>query len=184
MAETELLNTLLDEMKKNILPYTESIIQFVLIIIVGRILIHFIMGYLKSYFKKSDKIEETIERFIYGTSRTVSYALVFMIALGSVGVDVAPLIAGFGVAGFVVGFALKDLLSNLVAGGLLLFYKPFRVGDVIETVKIKGRVEEIDAMMCKLYTEEGLFVAVPNAKVWGAPIKNYSKSKSGKKDLS
>ncbi|RLI87488.1 MAG: hypothetical protein DRO76_02210 [Candidatus Altiarchaeales archaeon] len=176
MFQMDLIAEIKNMVDPYLVPCTLSIIKFLLIIIVGKILISLFLGYLKAYFKKSERLEETVEIFIYNIVSTISWAFILMIALGTIGIDITPIIAGFGVAGFVVGFALKDTLNNFVAGVMLIFYRPFKVGDVVKAAGITGKVTEIGISMSVLKTEDNLIVIIPNSKIWGAPITNYTRS--------
>ena len=83
--------------------------------------------------------------------------------------------------GFVIGFATKDTLSNLVSGLFILINKPFKVGEEVETVKIKGKVKEMGIASCIVVTEDNNYVTIPNSKIWGNPIINFSRLKKKKK---
>ena len=84
-------------------------------------------------------------------------------------------IAGLGALGFIIGFATKDIFSNFAAGILLLIYKPFKVGDKVEIIGLKGIINEINLSACILLTEKNEWTLLPNSKIWGNPIKNFSK---------
>jgi small-conductance mechanosensitive channel len=80
-------------------------------------------------------------------ARTASIGLLVfgaITALGTMGINVSALVAGLGLTGFALGFALKDVLSNLIAGILILLYRPFRLDDYIAVAGLEGRVDEID----------------------------------------
>lgn len=82
-------------------------------------------------------------------------------ALGTVGIDVTALVAGLGLTGFALGFALKDIVSNTLAGILLIIYKPFRTGDTIMVTGLEGRVEEINLRYTQLLNEQTQ-IFIPN----------------------
>lgn len=67
----------------------------------------------------------------------------FIIAIAQLGIEVAPLLAGLGIAGFIIGFALQDTLSNFASGMMILAYQPFDVGDVIEAAGVTGKVHKM-----------------------------------------
>ena len=173
MFSMDLINSA-DKLGEGLKRYSVNILEFLLILMVGKILVSLLLSYLRKYFKKSERLDETVEIFIYNIASTLSWAFILMIALSALGVDITPIIAGFGVAGFAVGLALKDTLSNFVSGVLIMFYKPFKVGDVVKAAGIKGTVTEIGISMLTLKTEDNLTVIIPNSKVWGAAITNYS----------
>ena len=90
-------------------------------------------------------------------------------ALGTLGVDVTALVAGLGLTGFALGFALKDIISNVLAGILVIIYKPFQPGDQIAVSSFSGRVAEIDLRYTTLEAD-GKKVFVPNAMVFSNAV--------------
>jgi len=111
--------------------------------------------------------------------RSISLAIVILaalIALGHVGLDVTSLIAGLGITGLILGFGLRDTLSNFTAGLLLLIYRPFRAGELIEVEGAHGVVEELTIVNMQMTSTDGVRVIMPNSKVWGSKIVNYSLS--------
>jgi small conductance mechanosensitive channel len=112
--------------------------------------------------------------------RSVSVAIVLtaaLIALEKVNIPVTSLVAGLGITGLILGFALRDTLSNFAAGLLLLIYRPFRAGELIEVEGAQGVVEELTIVNMQMTTRDGVRVIMPNSKVWGSKIVNYSLSK-------
>lgn len=111
--------------------------------------------------------------------RLVSVTIVLaatLIALEKISVPVTSLIAGLGITGLIIGFALRDTLSNFAAGLLLLIYRPFRAGDLIEVEGAQGVVEELTIVNMQMTMTDGVRVIMPNSKVWGSKIVNYSLS--------
>ncbi len=90
--------------------------------------------------------------------------------LGIWGIDVLGLIAGLGVIGLAVGFALRDILENFLAGILLLLQRPFGLGELIEVAGQTGRVSEISLRATTLLTDQGEEVIIPNAMVYSGVI--------------
>ncbi len=105
-------------------------------------------------------------------ARTSSITLIifgFITALGTLGIDVSALVAGLGLTGFALGFALKDTIANLLSGILILLYRPFEIGDRIKISGYEGVVVSIDMR----YTElegEGRKILIPNSKSFTDPI--------------
>lgn len=91
--------------------------------------------------------------------------------LGTLGLDIKALVAGLGLTGFALGFALKDIIANWVAGVLVLFYKPFRRGDRIETAGSAGRVEAVNLRYTVLQADDGARVLVPNSTLFTNSIR-------------
>lgn len=97
-------------------------------------------------------------------------------ALETVDGNITGFIAGLGLVGFTIGFALQDIAKNFVAGILLLWQQPFDVGDAIEVVSFSGKVINVSVRATELLTFDGLHVVIPNAEVYINPIINYSKA--------
>ncbi|GAB4436615.1 MAG: small-conductance mechanosensitive channel MscS [Anaerolineae bacterium] len=96
-------------------------------------------------------------------------------ALSQVNFDVTGFVAGLGIVGFTVGFALQDIAQNFIAGILLLIQQPFSIGDSVEVNGYGGVVTNIEIRSTTVRTWDGLLVIIPNADVYGNPITNYSK---------
>jgi small conductance mechanosensitive channel len=92
------------------------------------------------------------------------------------GVNTASLIALLGAAGVAIGLALKNTLSNIAAGIILVLQRSFKKGDTIECGAVFGVVREMDLFTTRLETSEGVFVSVPNSALWGPPLKNHSRN--------
>jgi small conductance mechanosensitive channel len=113
--------------------------------------------------------------FLARTAKLSVLVLAVILAVGQVGIDVMPLVAGIGVLGFVVGFAFKDSLSNLAAGLLLLFYQPFDQGDFVEAGGQMGTVMDMHVAATELRAPDGRLIVMPNGRIWNAPIINFNK---------
>ncbi len=114
-------------------------------------------------------------------SATVRYGIlivVFVAALGQLGVQTTSVLAVLGAAGLAVGLALQGTLANIAAGIMLLWLRPFRVGDYIETGSVAGTVEEINLFHSRLRTWDGIFKFVPNSQLWNTTLTNYSRNRT------
>jgi small conductance mechanosensitive channel len=96
-------------------------------------------------------------------------------ALQQVEFQLTAFLAGLGIIGFTIGFALQDISQNIVAGLLLLIQRPFEIGDLIKIDDYTGRVRSIDLRATELYTQDGQNVLIPNAKVFTTAIINYNR---------
>ena len=96
-------------------------------------------------------------------------------SLSQVNFNVTGFVAGLGIVGFTIGFALKDIAENFVAGILLLLQQPFDIGDAVEVAGYGGVVNDIEIRSTTIRTWDGLLVIIPNASVYSNPITNYSK---------
>lgn len=98
------------------------------------------------------------------------------VALGTIGLDgaVTNILAGAGLSAFILGFALKDIGENFLAGILLAFKRPFRIGDLVETQGVQGRIIDLSLRETIIKTLDGKHVYVPNAGILKNPLYNYS----------
>ena len=90
-------------------------------------------------------------------------------AFGTLGIDISAMVAGLGLTGFALGFALKDTITNLLAGVLILLYKPFDIANEIQIANFKGKVISIDLRYTQL-EDVGNKILIPNAKLFTDPI--------------
>jgi small conductance mechanosensitive channel len=93
------------------------------------------------------------------------------------------MLASLGVAGFILGFALQDSLSNFAAGAMILFYQPFDVGDVVEAGGVSGKVRHLSLVSTTILTFDNQKLIVPNRKIWGDVIRNVTAEKTRRVDL-
>ena len=110
-------------------------------------------------------------------------ALGFLMALSQAGISIGPALAGLGVAGFVVGFALQDTLGNFAAGAMILIYRPYDVDDFVEVAGASGLVKEMSLVSTTIATFDNQTLVVPNSKIWGDVIKNVTAQKVRRVDL-
>lgn len=121
--------------------------------------------------------------FIVSMSGRIIVVLGIVVALAQLGLEVAPLLAGLGIAGFVVGFALQDTLSNFASGMMILMYRPFDVGDAIEAGGTIGQVKAMTLVSTSVLTFDNQMLIVPNNKIWGDVIRNLTHQTTRRVDL-
>ena len=120
------------------------------------------------------QLSELLRRMVVSLVRNIILIVGFLIALSQVGISLGPLLAGLGIIGFVVGFALQDSLSNFASGLMILMYRPYDVGDLIESGGISGRVSHMSLVNTTMLTFDNQTIVVPNSKIWGDTIKNIT----------
>ena len=119
--------------------------------------------------KKITSDNPVIMNLIGQTVKTVFFILGIVSSLGTLGIYVSAMVAGLGLTGFALGFALKDTLSNFISGVLVLIYKPFNINDAIEVDKYSGTVTDIN-LRYTVINQEGNEVLVPNSFIFSKPI--------------
>ena len=141
-----------------------SIVIFIVFFILAKILKRIII-------KGTERLQ--LDRhLILLLARTGSITLIifgFITALGTLGINVSALVAGLGLTGFALGFALKDTISNLLSGVLILLYRPFEIGNRIKISGYEGIVVSIDLRYTEL-DAEGNKILIPNSKLFTDPI--------------
>lgn len=124
-----------------------------------------------------DRRTESDSRIIHILARVIATVIVFIgivIAIGTLGIDLAPLLAGAGVIGIAIAFAVQDIVANYFAGVLIGIRRPFRTGDQISSQEHEGVVEGLNFRYTQLRTYDGNRVLLPNAGVFGNPLVNYT----------
>jgi small conductance mechanosensitive channel len=122
------------------------------------------------------------DTFVSWVGRVVMI-LGILIALSQLGLDLGPVLAGLGVAGFIVGFALQDTLSNFASGMMILIYRPFDVDDLVEAGGEFGTVSALSLVSTTLLTIDNQRLVVPNSQIWGGVIRNVTAQRVRRVDL-
>jgi small conductance mechanosensitive channel len=157
----------------------------ILIILAGKIISKAAEKMIQKAVKSSKmKIDETLGSVLH---LAVNYGIVIIgaiLILDNFGFNTTSLIALLGAAGVTIGLALRNTLSNIASGIILLFLRPFKIGDYIEFGPTSGTVKEIGLFASVIEAGgDGVYISVPNSNLWGPPVKNYTRSKRFRMDL-
>ncbi|MDH5326456.1 MAG: mechanosensitive ion channel [Gammaproteobacteria bacterium] len=140
---------------------------------VAVVLIFFVISkFIKTAINKgSERIDfdRHLAAFLARVSGITVVIIGFVTALGTLGINVSAIVAGLGLTGFALGFALKDTISNLLSGILILLYRPFYIGDTISVSGYEGNVMSIDLRYTELNCE-GKKILIPNSRLFTDPI--------------
>jgi small conductance mechanosensitive channel len=137
----------------------------------------------KSFDASKLNISQLLRDITIASVKNVVMLIGLLIALGQMGISVGPLLAGFGVAGFIIGFALQDTLGNFASGLMILLYRPFDVGDVVEIGGIFGKVKALSMVNTTMLTLDNQTLILPNTKIWQEVIKNVTAQSKRRVDL-
>ena len=178
----------LEQLKAFLLQYGRTVLYPITILLIALIvsLIVSKLGrkWLAALLNRSRVRDDLLLKSFFLRTLTLSiYLFASLIALDRIGFDVRTFVAGLGITGLILGFGLKDIFSNFAAGLLLLIYRPFRAGELIEVEGSQGVVEELTIVNMQMTTNDGVRVIMPNSKVWGAKITNYSLSERRRLEL-
>jgi small conductance mechanosensitive channel len=147
-------------------------------LIIGYMLAVWITRIVRRVLAQTARVDPTIQPAITSSIHYAVIIIAIVAALGDLGVQTASLIAVLGAAGIAIALALQGTLTNIAAGIMLLWLRPFHVGDYIEapTNNISGTVKEIGLFACALENADGIFVFAPNGAVWNTALRNYSRN--------
>lgn len=164
------------------IPYSTKILLAIVIFIAGKWLARFISNLLsKAVMASTD--DPMLQSFV----RSISYFLLLLIvviaALSQLGINTSSLVALIGAAGLAISLSLQNSLQNFAAGVMLLIFKPFRKGDLIETNDMSGSVEQMGLWVLELRTGDNKTVLIPNSKVFSDNIVNYSRNETRRIDF-
>ena len=124
-----------------------------------------------------------MQEFMAKSVRRVVFAVGVIVGLSALEVDIGPLLALIGAAGFVVAFALQDTLGNFASGIMILLYRPFDVGDLVDIAGVTGKVATLNLVSVTINTLDNKVVVVPNNAVWGNVITNATGSSERRVDM-
>jgi len=156
------------------MDYGPKVLAAILIMVVGVFVSRWVVGIFQRWLGKME-LEPPVRELLLRLVRVFVLLLFLLMAITQLGFDLLPLVAGLGVAGAGIAFALQGVLGNLFAGLTIIFTKPFRVGEYVSMIGVEGRVDAIDLFTTKLSHPDRSRVVVPNRKIVGEILHNYGK---------
>ncbi|MUJ38259.1 mechanosensitive ion channel family protein [Aliivibrio fischeri] len=138
---------------------------------------------LKAVVQPHLRMSKLMQDFFVSMSSKLIYFIGILIAFSKIGLDLAPVLTGFGVAGIIIGFALQDTLSNFASGMMLLIYRPFDVGDLVEAGSVSGKVSHMSLVNTTIKTFDNQIIILPNSMIWGDVIKNVTHERVRRVDM-
>ncbi len=159
-----------------------KILTAALILVFGRWVARFFRKATGKMMTRSN-VDATLVTFVGNLIYVALLAFVILAALAQLGIQTTSFIAVIGAAGLAVGLALQGSLANFAAGILMLIFRPFQVGDFIEGAGVTGIVEDIHIFTTQLRTFDNKTIIIPNAKITGDNITNYTKKPQRRVDL-
>ena len=169
--------------KEGGIRWARNIASFIVVLIAAWILGRILGGIVRRAVTRVKKASELLRVFLVNATRKVTYVVGIVIALSMLGVDIGPLLAVIGVAGFVIGFALQGTLSNFASGIMILMYRPFDVGDVVDVAGVSGKVESMTLVSTTIATFDNRQIVVPNNSIWGSVITNITGKPTRRVDM-
>jgi small conductance mechanosensitive channel len=164
------------------LDFGINILIAIAIFYVGKFVVRMVVRGTRKVMRRQD-VDRTLETFICNLLRMSLMVIVFIAAIGQLGIQTTSFIAIFGAAGLAVGLALQGSLSNFASGVLIVLFRPYRVGDFIEAAGIAGSVEGVQILTTILKTGDNKQIIVPNSQIMGSIITNYSSNETRRIDM-
>ncbi len=163
--------------------YGLSLISAIIILIAGYVLAGLVSRAIRNKLQRIKPFDKTLIPVLSQIARYAVLVFTFVLVLAEFGIQTTSIIAVLGAAGLAIGLALQGTLQNVAAGLMLLFLRPFKIGDFIETAAGTGTVDEIGMFVTEMRTAQGLYLSVPNSEIWASSITNFSKLPNRRIDL-
>ena len=167
------MDNVADQLTFFVTTYGIKVIGAIIILILGRIAAGIGRNVVRKVLEKS-KTDPAVVSFVGSMIYFLILIFAVLAALAKFGIQTASFVAILGAAGFAVGFALQGSLANFAAGVLILVLRPFKVGDYIDGAGVGGTVKDIQLFTTVLATPDNIKIMVPNGKLFGDTIKNFS----------
>ncbi len=129
------------------------------------------------------RLSQLMQHMIASVARSLTIGFGILIALSQFNISIGPMLAGLGIVGFIVGFALQDSLSNFASGMMILFYEPFDVGDTVIAGGVRGRVSSMSLVNSTIRTFDNQSLIIPNNKIWQDVITNITDQRIRRIDM-
>lgn len=172
VIDTALVDKFTDQGITFLFAYGPKLLGAAIVLVIGLAVAFQVGKVLQRWLGKKD-LEPPVRILIVRLARLMVMGVTLMVVLQMVGVAIMPILAGLSVAGVGVGLALQGVLGNLMAGLLIIFTKPFRVGEYIEIHGVHGQVHAIELFSVILVHADRSRVVIPNRKVIGEILHNY-----------
>ena len=176
------MEDLLTQIKEILAIYGLRIIAALAILVIGRWVAKRVRNLLRRMMTRG-KVDKTLISFICNLSYVAMLVFIVVAALSQLGIQTTSIVAILGAAGLAVGLALRGSLSNFAAGVMMIIFRPFKVGDFIEGGGASGTVEDIQIFSTQLKTADNKTVIVPNSRIFGDKIINYSAKETRRVDM-
>jgi small conductance mechanosensitive channel len=164
------------------IEYGLKLIAALAIFIIGKWIAKLLTSWVKKLMIKS-KVDEALVSFVSNIIYALLITFVVIAAANKVGVQTTSLVAVIGAAGLAIGMALSGSLSNFASGVMIIVFKPFKKGDLIEAAGILGVVEEIGILCVIMKSGDNKQIIVPNSSIMGGAITNYSGNNTRRVDM-
>ena len=179
----EYLMIFLTTYSKTLLDAGYKILLALVIMFLGKSIAKLVRNSVKQVSVRFHTLDATLVPIFSTIAGYFIYAIALLIVLDIFGVNTSSIIALIGAAGLAIGLALKDTLTNIAAGIMLLILRPISVGDFVECGVVIGTIQEIGLFTTILKTSDGIYISSPNGFLWSGNIKNYTRNGQRRMDI-
>lgn len=163
--------------------YGLSVVGGIAILVIGWLVANAVDHTIRRIMAKRERVDPLLVGFIASLVKYLILAFTVVAVLNQFGIQTASMIAVLGAAGLAIGLALQGTLSHLAAGVMIMIFRPFRQGHYIEAAGTAGTVKTVTLFTTELATPDNVQIIVPNGKVWGDVVKNYSHHETRRVDF-
>ena len=176
------VGTVVDQSMGVISTWGLKVLGALAVFVIGRMFAGWLRKFTRRFLDRTG-VDETVVPFLAGLVYALALVFVLLAVLGLFGIPTTSIIAVLGAASLAVGLALQGTLANFASGVMLLMFRPFQVDDLIEVAGHLGSVEAIGVFATTLNTIDNVQITIPNRKVYGEAIKNFSANDTRRIDL-
>ena len=164
------------------LDYGLLVLKALAIFIIGKMVAAIIRKVADRLMKRSG-IDEMLRKFVRNMVYAILMTFVIIASIGALGIQTASLVAIIGAAGLAIGLALQGSLSNFAAGVLMIIFRPYKLGDLVDVAGTEGFVEEVEIFTTVLRTPDKTKIIIPNGQIMSDQIINYTDVEKRRMDL-
>jgi small conductance mechanosensitive channel len=176
----------MDDITIQIEPYVPLIINAVkalVFLVIGFVAANLVSRTIRNRIVSNPRVDDTLGNFFASIAKWLILAVVVIAVLQLFGFQATSLVAVLGAATLAIGLALQGTLADIAAGVMLIVFRPFRIGQFVEANGISGTVKELNLFFTELATPDNVQIIVPNGKIWGSVITNFSAHDTRRLDI-
>ncbi|MBE6390283.1 MAG: mechanosensitive ion channel [Lentisphaerae bacterium] len=179
----DMLIELFKNHQQELIVLGKNLLLSLLVLLLSWLVCRFVRRMIDRAMSKIEKLDPSIANIFYSVARVFIWLFAVLIILDRFGVNTASILTVLGAAGLAVGLAMKDSLSNIAAGLMLLVLRPYRSGDYVDCSSVSGTIRQIGLFATELITVDGMYILVPNSAILTSPVKNYSRNPLRRGDI-
>jgi len=178
----EFVNKYLPQLQDGVVTYGLLFLKAIAIFIIGRWVAKIIVKVVNRLMLRSG-MDDMLAKFLKNIIYALLLTFVIIAAISALGIQTASLVAVIGAAGLAIGLALQGSLANFAAGVLMIIFRPYKLGDLVQVAGTEGFVEEVDIFTTVLRTPDKTKITIPNGQIMDGQITNYTEAENRRMEL-